>query len=138
MVLFPENNKFVNNLVYNCKGNAINIEVLDRTPPLDAFKFKPNFFEGNLVFGQQVCNVSLPAGIKNSDPKLKLAKDGLYRMTSKSPAIDGGSVSDIKDDFVGVERDGKSDIGAEEFGAGKPTRHPLTPNEVGPDWMLKK
>ena len=138
MVLFPENNRFVNNLVYNCIGNAINIEVVDKKTPLDIFNFKPNFFEGNLAFGTQICNVSLPAGIKNVDPKLKLAKDGLYRMTPKSPAINGGSVSEVKDDFVGVERDSNSDIGAEEFGGVKPTRHPLTPNEVGPDWMLKK
>jgi hypothetical protein len=124
--------------VYNCIGNAINIEVVDKKTPLDIFNFKPNFFEGNLAFGTQICNVSLPAGIKNVDPKLKLAKDGLYRMTPKSPAINGGSVSEVKDDFVGVERDSNSDIGAEEFGGVKPTRHPLTPNEVGPDWMLKK
>lgn len=138
MVLFPENNKFINNLVYNSKGNAINIEVLDLTPPLDAFKFKPNFFEGNLVFGQQVCNVSLPAGIKNVDPKMKLGSDGLYRLMAKSPAINNGAVSEVKDDFVGVERDSKNDIGAEEFGESKATRHPLTPNEVGPDWLSKK
>jgi poly(beta-D-mannuronate) lyase len=138
MVLFPENNKFVNNLVYDCKGSAINIEVLDTTTPLDIFKFKPNFFEGNLVYGSQVCNVSLPKGIKNSDPKLKLAKNGLYRLTPKSSAIDSGVVSEIKDDCMGVVRDSESDIGAEEFGSVVPIRHPLTPQEVGPDWMLKK
>jgi hypothetical protein len=47
-------------------------------------------------------------------------------------------VSEIKDDCMGVERDSKSDIGAEEFGSVAPIRHPLTPQEVGPDWMLKK
>jgi poly(beta-D-mannuronate) lyase len=138
MVLFPENNKFVNNWVYNSKGNAINIEVLDVSPPLDAFQFKPNFFEGNLAFGQKVCNTSLPAGIKAIDPKLKLGSDGLYRLMAKSPAINYGAISDVKDDFEGVERDSKKDIGAEEFGDSKATRHPLTPNEVGPDWLSKK
>jgi hypothetical protein len=29
-------------------------------------------------------------------------------------------------------------FGAEEFGSVAPIRHPLTPQEVGPDWMLKK
>lgn len=138
MVLFPENNKFVNNLVYNCRGNAVNIEVLDKTAPLDVFQFKPNLFEGNMVFGQQVCNVSLPEGIKNVDPKLKLGSDGLYRLVSKSPAINSGVVSEVNDDFVGVARDSKKDIGAEEFGGVKPIRHPLTPKEVGPDWLLIK
>jgi hypothetical protein len=69
---------------------------------------------------------------------LKLGKDGLYRLLSKSPAINSGVVSELKDDFLGVERDSKIDIGAEEFGGVSPIRHPLTPNEVGPDWMLKK
>jgi hypothetical protein len=85
-----------------------------------------------------VCNVSLPSGIKNVDPKMKLGSDGVYRLMAKSPAINNGALSDVKDDFVGVERDSKKDIGAEEFGDSKATRHPLTPNEVGPDWMLKK
>jgi poly(beta-D-mannuronate) lyase len=138
MVLFPENNKFVNNLVYNCEGNAVNIEILDSSSPLDAFKFKPNFFEGNLVFGSQICNVSLPSGITKADPKLKLGSDGLYRLGSKSSAINSGATSDVKDDFLGVERDNKKDIGAEEFGGVIPTRQPLTPAEVGPDWLSKK
>jgi poly(beta-D-mannuronate) lyase len=138
MVLFPENNQFVNNLVYNAKGNAINIEVIDKTAPLDVFTFKPNFFEGNLAFGSQVCNTSLPAGIKTVDPKMKSGNDGLYRLVSKSPAINSGANSDVKDDFEGSLRDSKKDVGAEEFGGVAATRHPLTPNEVGPDWMLKK
>lgn len=138
MVLFPENNKFINNLVYNCEGNAVNIEILDTTSPLNAFTFKPNFFDGNLVFGSQICNVSLPSGITKADPKLKLGSDGLYRLVSKSPAINNGAFSDVKDDLAGVERDSKKDIGAEEFGAVKPIRHPLTPAEVGPDWLSKK
>ncbi len=136
MVLFPENNKFINNLVYNCSGNAINIEVLDTSSPLDGFKFKPNFFEGNMVFGQQVCNIPVPSGITISNPKLKLGSDGLYRLGSQSPALNNGSVSDVKDDFAGVLRDSKKDIGAEEFGGVTPIRFPLTPKEVGPDWLL--
>ena len=91
-----------------------------------------------MAFGQQVCNVSLPAGIKNVDSKMKLATDGLYRLVSKSPAINSGADSEVKDDIMGNVRDTKKDIGAEEFGGVTPTRHPLTPNEVGPDWMLKK
>ena len=138
MVLFPENNRFVNNLVYNCLGNALNIEELDKTAPLDVFNFKPNYFEGNIVSGQKVCNISLPAGMFNTDPKLKLGSDGLYLLTPKSPAINAGVNSDEKDDMLGNMRDNKKDIGAEEFGGVKSTRHPLTPSEVGPNWMIKK
>jgi poly(beta-D-mannuronate) lyase len=124
--------------VYNCDGNAVNIEILDTTSPLNAFTFKPNFFDGNLVFGSQICNVTLPSGITKADPKLKLGSDGLYRLVSKSPAINNGAISDVKDDFAGVERDSKKDIGAEEYEGVKPIRHPLTPAEVGPDWLSKK
>jgi poly(beta-D-mannuronate) lyase len=138
MVLFPENNTFVNNLVYNCKENAINIEVLDKKAPLDAFNFKPNFFEGNLAFGQQVCNTSLPIGIKAVDPQIKLGNDGLYRLTTKSPAINAGVDSEAQDDLFANRRDGKKDIGAEAFEGLNPNRQLLTPNEVGPNWLVKK
>ena len=138
MVLFPENNRFVNNLVYNCKGNAVNIEVLDKAAPLDIFNFKPNLFEGNIAFGQQVCNVTLPAGITTTNPGLKQGSDGLFHLSSKSAAINAGVNSDEKDDMLGNMRDSKKDIGAEEFGSVKPARHPLSPAEVGPDWMIRK
>ena len=49
-----------------------------------------------------------------------------------------GKVFAVKDDFAGVLRDSKKDIGAEEFGGVKPMRHPLTPSEVGPNWLSKK
>ncbi len=138
MVLFPENNRFVNNLVYNCKSNAINIEILDKDAPLDIFSFKPNFFEGNIAFGNQLSNTVLPAGITNTDPMLKSGTDGLFHIAAKSPAVNAGVVSDVQDDFFGIARDDKKDIGAEESSALKPVRHPLTTIEVGPDWMNKK
>lgn len=138
MVLFPENNRFVNNLVYNCKGNAVNIEVLDKRPPLDIFEFKQNYFEGNMVFGKLVCNVSLPSGIKIADPGIALGSYRLYRLTKGSTAVNTGGNSGEHDDILGNVRDGKKDIGAEEFSSRKPVRFPLTPVDVGPEWMIIK
>ncbi len=138
MVLFPENNHFINNLVYNVKENAINIEEIDKAAPLDVFNFKPNLFEANIAFGKNICNTNLPNGIKNIDPLVKLSSDGLYRLSIKSPAIDNAISSDVKDDVRGTIRDNKKDIGAEEYSNTKPIRKPLTPAEVGPDWMIKK
>jgi poly(beta-D-mannuronate) lyase len=137
MVLLPENNQFVNNMVYNCKGNAVDLAIIDKKSPLDIFNFKPNFFEGNIVFGQMISNTTLPVGIKVLDPLLKLGKADIYQLTLKSPAIDSGVASDVKDDIEGKSRDDKKDIGSTEYGEAKPIRHPLTAAEVGPSWGVK-
>jgi poly(beta-D-mannuronate) lyase len=138
MVLLPENNRFVNNLVYQSGKNAITMAVQDRNPPLDFLTFKPNSFEGNIVFGGDVDLKPIPSGIKSIDPKLVPDRDGLYRLSKGSPAINGGAGSDVKDDMDGQVRDGKKDVGADEFSKAKLIRHPLTANEVGPDWVVKK
>lgn len=138
MVLFPENNRFENNLVVNCKENAVNIEVVDKATPLDKFNFMPNYFEGNIMFGQQICNTTLPSGITVINPDLIQGSDGLFQLSPKSAAINAGVDSDVKDDLFGNLREEKKDIGAEEFGGSSPSRRLLTPSEVGPDWLLKK
>lgn len=52
MVLLPENNVFVGNVIIkSVKGLAIEMPEPDRTPPLDKFAFLPNRFEGNVVYG---------------------------------------------------------------------------------------
>lgn len=137
MVLLPENNQFVNNIVYNCKGNAVNLAIIDKKTPLEFFNFKPNSFEGNIVFGQTASNTTLPSGIKVVDPLLKLSKDETYQLTLKSPAINNGVASDVKDDIEGKSRDNKKDIGSSEYGVLSTSRHPLTAAEVGPSWRVK-
>lgn len=137
MVLLPENNQFINNIVYNSKGNAVDLAVIDKNTPLDMFNFKPNYFEGNIVFGQSASNTTLPSGIKVIDPLLKLEKDGTYQLTLKSPAINSGVVSNVNDDIEGKSRDNKKDIGSSEYGDAKPIRHPLTVADVGPNWAVK-
>jgi len=137
MVLFPENNRFVNNVVFNCKGNSINMATIDKNPPLDVFQFKPNKFEGNIVWGSKVSGSTMPEGIKIQQPKLTYGKDGLFRLDKNSPLINAGVNSNVKTDMDGQLRDEKKDIGADEFMNSKITIHPLKANEVGPKWMLK-
>ncbi|MCX6142132.1 MAG: hypothetical protein NTZ35_02830, partial [Ignavibacteriales bacterium] len=138
MVLLPENNRFVNNLVYRCGKKAITMAAQDKNPPLDFLTFRPNQFERNIVFGGEVDLNPIPSGIESIDPKLALSKDGLYRLSKSSPAINSGANSDVKDDMDGQIRDDKKDVGADEFSETKSMRHPLTANEVGPEWIVKK
>ena len=138
MVLLPENNLILNNLVINSKEFAINVAVQDKNPPLDFLNFKPNKFEGNIVFKGDVNLNPLPSGIKSIDPKLVLGKDGLYRPSKNSPLVNSGVNSDVKDDMDGQVRDDKKDVGSDEFSNTKIIRHPLTAEEVGPGWVIKK
>ena len=138
MVLIPENNVFVNNLIYKCKYNAINVADQDSSPPLDFLKFKPNYFENNIVNGGGVNIDPVPSGIKDINPNLLLYDDGLFRPAQNSPLINAGAKSDVVDDVFGNVRDEKKDIGAIEFGNTKAIRHPLSADEVGPEWVIKR
>jgi poly(beta-D-mannuronate) lyase len=74
-------------------------------------------------------------GLQNMDPKLE-EKDGLQRLSAGSPAIDVGSrLEGLSDDIDGQPRDAKPDAGCDERVTGDIRRRPLTPAEVGPDWM---
>jgi poly(beta-D-mannuronate) lyase len=138
MVLLPENNRFVNNLVYHCGNKAITMAAQDKNPPLDFLAFAPNHFEGNIAFGGAVDLVPVPSGIENVDPQLVLRDDGVYGLSKGSPARRAGVRSDVREDMDGQLRGEKKDIGADELSETKPVRHPLKPNEVGPPWVVKK
>jgi hypothetical protein len=136
MVLLPERNTFVNNLILNCKNNGINIAVQDNTAPLDMFTFKPNTFKGNIVFGDKKNAADLPEGAQRIDPSLSLNDDGVYRPAANSPAINSGIRSDVLDDMDGQIRDDRKDIGADEYSGSAIVRHPLTAGDVGPEWII--
>jgi poly(beta-D-mannuronate) lyase len=138
MVLLPENNFFVNNLIYNCKNNAITMAVQDKNPPLDFLVFKPNQFKGNIVFGGDGTVHPMPTGIKNIDPKLVKSQDGLYRLSKHSPAINRGVKTDVVDDMDGQVRGVRKDVGGDQYSEVKSIRHPLTSDEVGPEWINAK
>jgi poly(beta-D-mannuronate) lyase len=137
MVLLPENNRIINNVVYNCKANAINIAIEDKKPPLDIFHFKANIFEGNIIWGSKM-NVAFPNGVKFLNPKLTVAKDGMYRPLKNSPLENGGVVIEVKIDMDGQNRLNQNGIGADEISSRKSINHPLKASEVGPAWMMQK
>ena len=138
MVLLPENNRFVNNLVCNSGKNSITMAVQDKKPPLDFLSFSPNGFEGNIVYGGKLDLDPLPTGINTIDPKLVLSRDGVYRLSKDSPARGSGASSDVSEDLDGQPRGEVKDVGADQYSEAKPVRHPLTANEVGPEWIVKK
>jgi len=133
----PENNRIVNNVVYNCKENAINVAIQDKNPPLDIFHFKPNTFEGNIIWGSKM-NVAIPDGVKLLNPKFTVAKDGFYRPQKNSPLLNGGVNSEVKIDMDGQNRIILNGVGADEISSEKTINHPLKASEVGPKWMMQK
>jgi hypothetical protein len=138
MVLLPQNNRIENNVIYNCKQNAINIAIADKNPPLDIFKFKPNIFEGNIIWGSKM-NVETPSGVKLLNPKFTVAKDGFYRPQKNSPLNNGGVISDVKIDMDGQNRVIQNGVGADGISAERIIHHPMKSSEVGPKWLnIKK
>jgi poly(beta-D-mannuronate) lyase len=138
MILMPQNNRILNNVVYNCKENAINIAIEDKKPPLDIFHFKPNIFEGNIIWGSKM-NVAIQEGVKLMNPKFTVSKDGFYRPEKHSPLNNGGAFSDVKTDMDGQNRVNQNGVGADEVSTERIIHHPMKSSEVGPKWMnIKK
>jgi len=80
-----------------------------------------------------------PPGIRLTDPKLQLAKDGIFRPQPDSPAIHAaqGDVATIKSDIDGQPRPGekgKYDIGCDQLSDAPISNRPLTAKDVGPSW----
>jgi len=138
LVLLPESNQVVNNLIVTCKKNAISIEEQDKNPPLNFLKFKPNQFAGNIAYTTKRLTNPLISDIRLIDPLLSLGKDGLYRPSGNSPVINSGAISDVANDFDGQARDEKRDVGADEYCDTNILNHPLTANDVGPDWIIRR
>jgi hypothetical protein len=88
-------------------------------------------YEGNVIWGGTGGN--MPAsGYRSVDPKLVKDANGLFRLTSGSPAIDAsaGTYSYVTRDFDPQARSGKPDVGADEYSSSA-TRKPLTKADVG-------
>jgi poly(beta-D-mannuronate) lyase len=80
-----------------------------------------------------------PPGIHLTDPRLQLAKDGIFRPQPDSPAIQAaqGDVADIKSDIDGQPRPdekGKYDIGCDQLSDARISNRPLAAKDVGPSW----
>ncbi len=95
-------------------------------------------WEGNIVNANSLGSVSSMSGITQIDPQLSADANGIFRLTSSSPAINA-SVGDytglIADDIDGQPRVGIFDVGADEFSTAMIVRGPLDSTDVGPDWI---
>ena len=62
-------------------------------------------------------------------------QDGIWRITKKSPALDGatGSFPIVTHDIDGQLRGEAKDVGADEFSALPSVNRPLTAEDVGPN-----
>ncbi|WP_086667560.1 polysaccharide lyase 6 family protein [Lentzea kentuckyensis] len=89
-------------------------------------------YEGNVIWGGTGGNMP-SSGYRSVDPKLVKDANGLYRLSSGSPAIDAsvGTYSYVTRDFDPQARSGKPDVGADEYSTST-TRKPLTKADVGP------
>lgn len=137
MVRIPENNTFVNNLIYKpAGGTAIKTQAPDNRPPLDRLAFHPNRFKGNIIFNGKL-EINSPSSDRNgfifANPKMTRS-NGLFRPTGNSSAINAAVETPVNDDIDGQPRN-KPDIGADEASRQPVKRKPLTPRDVGPLWM---
>ncbi|WP_197530751.1 polysaccharide lyase 6 family protein [Bythopirellula polymerisocia] len=95
-------------------------------------------WEGNIAFGGSLGPKAGAAGITAVDPQLQIDPDGLWRLSSTSPAINSGTGSYgglIANDMDGQARIGIFDIGADEFSMAQIVRKPLAAADVGPSWL---
>lgn len=96
-------------------------------------------WEGNMAYGQSLGPTTGNPGITIANPHLALGQDGLYRLSSASPAIDAGAsgyTGFLSDDIEGQPRIGLYDVGADEFSTAAIVRKPLSAGDVGPDWIF--
>ena len=122
----PQNCVIANNLVFSEQGPLVRIE----TEPA-GFKW-----QGNLFYGAEL---GLPDvnSVKQLDPQLTKSSEGLYRPAGRSPAVGAatGSFAEIKDDIDGQPRGVKKDVGCDQASTTPVMRRPLTPADVGPQWL---
>jgi poly(beta-D-mannuronate) lyase len=121
----PEDCLIANNLVQSSHGPLVQAA----SAPID-LRWKSNLMHG--------ANLGIePAdGIRQEDPKLRRAADGLWRPAADSIAL--GQADDgfpfVTDDIDGQPRGSKPDIGCDQASAAATTRQPLTRAMVGPSW----
>jgi poly(beta-D-mannuronate) lyase len=125
-VLPPENCVLADNIVVGERGPLVQILTV------------PNRLTwiGNIMSEAEV-GVPATPGIKIVDPKLALAGDGLWRPGANSPAMGAaaGEFTFVSNDIDGQPRGGKKDVGCDQVSTAPVLRRPLTPADVGPEWM---
>ncbi|UJR78334.1 polysaccharide lyase 6 family protein [Sandaracinus amylolyticus] len=122
----PRELVFADNIVTGSSGALFDFE----TDPIGFV------YENNIVHPTGSASVGdIAEGYQSIDPGLALQRDGVYRLTPGSPAIDAASSAaryEVTEDVDGHARDALADVGADEHAAGDPLRRPLTRFDVGP------
>ena len=131
--LIPTFNDFIGNVVVGNRGTLIRDDGSHTTT-----------WRNNIVWATGEAVPGLEAeGIASRDPKLQV-ENGVWHPTNASPLKDPPSpnfrdvnqaIPGLDQDAYGQQRDPKPDLGSEEIGGTKPTRGPLTAEQVGPRWM---
>lgn len=95
--------------------------------------FTEGKWEGNIIFKTSGAG-DMPAGTyQEIDPKLSKEGSDAYHLTKGSPMIDNatGTYSFVSADMDAQARNGKLDVGADEFVAGAAKAKFLNPSDVG-------
>lgn len=118
----PSNISFINNLIRSSRTLFEGQEGSGYT------------WTDNIAFGAGL-GISARPGLQTVNPQIVLDANGLWRPSSGSPAINGGTtLSNITIDMDGQARTGVYDIGADEASSAAITLVPLTVDDVGPIW----
>jgi poly(beta-D-mannuronate) lyase len=96
--------------------------------------------EGYVWLGNMAVSAAMMAeheGIKQIDPKLQRAVDGLWRPAPDSPVKGAaeGNFQAIRSDIDGQEREARWDVGCDQASKARITNRPLTAADVGPAWL---
>jgi len=110
-VLLPTENRITDNLALNSEGPLLENALQDRQPPLSQFQFAPNILSNNIVYGGVATSTTTSTATSTALP----------------PALPPGFT--LRDPKAVRDRDNVYRR------AGNILNHPLTADEVGPDWM---
>ncbi len=115
-----------NNLVLSSSGPLID----QRIDPVNLT------WLGNIFYGAAL-GIPSNGGLTETNPKLGLGADGLWRPGSGSPALGAaqGSYDFVTEDIEGQSRSGAKDVGCDQLSTAPVTQPPMTAFDVGPVWM---
>jgi poly(beta-D-mannuronate) lyase len=128
--VLPTGNKFYNNILTVESAAVVTLQGNGR--------FADNDFQANLIARSKHRPGELPQppGLISATPSLLVKQaDRFVPGNAKLVAGQGVAIDGVKEDFAGRPRKQKPDIGCDELDAGAAVRKPLTPEDVGPDWL---
>ena len=112
--------------------------IVAKNPPIVRFQDLPirTTWMGNFFFGAET-GMDPNDGVLATDPKLVRGPDNVWRPAAGSPVIGAarGDFPFVTDDIEGRSRGTGKDAGCFQS-AGEAKRRPMTPRDVGPEWML--